>query len=420
MQTHSNSIRARWVFLVDAEPIENGTVEIDSGRISSVHSRHDDRSHDLGNAAIIPGLVNAHTHFEFSELEQPLAPAEPFTDWIRTLVGHRRSRGIEPVDAIRRGYDESQRTGTTLVGEIATDGWSASAFSDMGPTVVAFRELIGLLPEQADSQVEIAQRHLQAGSSDAGNIVRGISPHAPYSVHPDLYHRLVGLAAGLCAPLAIHLAETRAELQLLIEGTGPLADMLQQFGIWRDDLIPRGSRPMDYLTPLARLDRALVVHGNYLDEAEAGWLAQHPRVAVVYCPRTHAYFGHTPHPWRRLLAQGVSLAIGTDSRASNPDLSIWNELAFLHERHPDVDPRLLLELGTLAGARALGFADAVGTIAAGKSADLAVVSLADSAETDPYAQLFRRGNCVTGTMRGGDWIAGPAAKEPSRKNFPIS
>ena len=414
MQAHSNSIRARWVFPVDAEPIENGTVEFESGRIAAVHSRHDRRARDLGNAAIIPGLVNAHTHLEFSELDQPLTPAEPFTDWIRTLVGHRRSRGIEPVDAIRRGYDESERVGTTLIGEIATDGWSIRAFSDVGPAVVVFREVIGLLPEQTDAQVEIARRHLQAeSSSDAASIVRGISPHAPYSVHPDLYHQLVGLAAELHAPLAIHLAETRAELQLLADGTGLLADMLQHFGMWRDGLIPRGSRPMDYLTPLAQLDRALVVHGNYLDKAEIDWLARHPEVAVVYCPRTHTYFGHSQHSWQWMLDQGVSLAIGTDSRASNPDLSIWNELTFLHQKHPDVDPRLLLELGTLAGARALGFADTVGTITVGKSADLAVVSLAGATGSNPYAQLFHRNNRVVATMRGRYWIAGPAADEPA-------
>jgi cytosine/adenosine deaminase-related metal-dependent hydrolase len=227
----------------------------------------------------------------------------------------------------------------------------------------------------------------ERGEPIASAVERGLSPHAPYSVHPELFARLIDLAKAHSAPVAMHLAETRAELELLAQGRGEFVEMLTAFGVWRDGLIPRGSRPMDYLKRLAEVARALVVHGNYLDEDELEFVAIHPQMTVVYCPRTHAFFGHAPHPWRRLLDRGASVALGTDSRASNPDLSLWNELTFLREEFPDAAPRVLLELGTIRGARALGLDGEFGTIAPGKSARLATVAL-PNAMSDPWNALF--------------------------------
>ena len=412
MDSGRQSYRARWVFPVDAEPIENGTVEIDAGQIAAVHAARDPQAVDLGNAAVIPALVNSHTHLEFSDLAEPIHPPQPFTDWIRALVAHRRSRPANPAEAISLGLDESRQNGTMLLGEIAGGGHGEGATRRHGdmredrrvaasprPRVVLFRELLGLRPDQAAGQLAIAREHLEAGDDGSGLIVtRGISPHAPYSVHPDLFGSLVDLAAERHAPLAIHLAETRAELELLEHGTGEFAEMLQDFGVWQADAIPRSTRPLDYLQPLAKLERALIVHGNYLSSDEIEFIAQHPNLAVVYCPRTHAYFGHAEHPWQELLSGGVTVALGTDSRASNPDLSLWKELLFLRARHPQVNPRTLLELGTIAGARALGFDHQTGTLTPGKPANLAVVSLPAEDNTDPFALLFAPQNRISAVI----------------------
>ncbi|HUG93084.1 MAG TPA: amidohydrolase family protein [Planctomycetaceae bacterium] len=408
------AFKARWIFPGDGPPIENATIELADGRIGDVHTRHNPRAIDLGNTAVIPGLVNAHTHLEFSGLEAPLEPAASFAEWLQSVVAHRRTRpsAIEPVV---RGAAESGAAGTTLLADIVTDDAVPPAYPPGGPAVVAFRELIGLLPGQAGERLETARQFLEAGEVPAAAatggppvatgcaVVRGLSPHSPYSVGPDLYHGLVELARGRRAPLAVHLAETRAELELLREGTGELVEMLAGFGVWSDAAIPRGSRPLDYLRPLAALERALVVHGNYLDAAEIDFVAGHPQLTVVYCPRTHAYFGHREHPWRELLARGASIALGTDSRASNPDLSVFDELRFLHDRHPEVDPQVLLRLGTLAGAQALGFADVSGRLAPGKSADLAVVALLDFGPADAFGLLFHPRSRVVRVMQGGCW-----------------
>ena len=138
---------------------------------------------------------------------------------------------------------------------------------------------------------------LSAGWATSTSCSRGISPHAPYTVHPGLLKRLVALAVEKKLPVAMHLAESREELELLATGTGPFRDLLVDRSMWDTEAIPLGSTPLDYLRTLAEAPRALVIHGNNLSDEEIGFLAAHrERMSVVYCPRTHAYFGHDPYP----------------------------------------------------------------------------------------------------------------------------
>ncbi len=398
--------KAAWVIAVDRPPIENGVVEIHDGIITAVRSATPHESaHDLGDVAILPGLVNAHVHLEFSLVEQPFEPAQPFTDWIRSLVAYRRRvfslTSMDQCLALNIGAIEAIMSGTTLLGEIATSDWDELFLPTHGPHVVAFRELIGLQPAVMEQQIEIAEEWL-ARKAQLAPVTYGLSPHAPYSVAPELLRRVVELAKRFDAPVAMHLAETLAELEFLAHGRGEFVEMLKSFGAWPERGLTLGRRPLDILQTLADAPRALVIHGNYLAEDELDFIAARPQMSVVYCPRTHEYFGHDPHPWRQLLAQGANVAIGTDGRGSNPDLSLWNELIFLRERFPDVAPSTLLELGTLSGARALGCEHECGTITPGKRADLVVVNLGPAtAHHDPLEELFAAGNKVEQTLCGG-------------------
>jgi cytosine/adenosine deaminase-related metal-dependent hydrolase len=146
---------------------------------------------------------------------------------------------------------------------------------------------------------------------------------------------------------------------------------------------------LDYLRELTAAPRALAIHGNYLAADEIEFLAAHAdRLAVVYCPRTHAWFGHTPYPLAHMLSAGVRVALGTDSRASNPDLSLLEEMRFVARHHPQLDPARVLELGTLAGALALGRDGDIGTLEPGKLANLAMVPLPEYEAVDPHELLF--------------------------------
>lgn len=382
----SRLFKARWLFPVASEPISHGAIEVGGGRILAVHRRPPGKAEDLGEVAIVPGFVNAHTHLEFSELPAPLSPGQPFPTWIRALMAYRRQRG-EATGAVRSGLDECRQNGTVAFGEIVTEESNEAPANVVG--AVLFRELIGFTPESIDVQSQIANRFLQSDGSDfIRGAIRGISPHAPYSVHPKLFQQLVALAARHGVPLAMHLAETQAELQLLREGKGELVELLTAFGVWREGTLPPATRPLDYLQAMAALNRVVIAHGNYLDDEEIDFVASRRNFAVVYCPRTHAFFGHAEHPWRKIIARGGLVAIGTDGRCSNPDLSVWNELLYLAARFPDCDRAMLLQMGTLNGARALGLETELGTLESGKVARTAIVRLGDSSIGDPYVNLF--------------------------------
>ncbi len=176
-------------------------------------------------------------------------------------------------------------------------------------------------------------------------------------------------------------------------------------GAWDATAIPGGTRPLDYLRRLAACDRALVIHGNYLDREELEFVAAHAqRLSVIYCPRTHAYFGHPRHPLPRLLAAGANVALGTDSRASNPDLGILDEMRFVARQFPEIASAVVLELGTLRGARALGLEEDVGSLVPGKVANLAIVALPDREARDPYELLLDSDRSVTATMIRGNLV----------------
>ncbi|QDU40639.1 Aminodeoxyfutalosine deaminase [Maioricimonas rarisocia] len=398
-------LQARWLFPVAGEPIENGEIGIASGRIDYVGPIRSGSTLDLGNSAILPGLINAHTHLEFSTITSPLQPPRPFASWIGSVVQWRRERKRPAAEAIRIGLDESARSGVTMLAEIATSGWDDVRLSEGAPAVVRFQELLGLTDEAITAQVETAESIADAVKDDPQSRF-GLSPHTPFTVHPELYRRTLEIARDANLPVAIHLAETTEELQLLAGGTGPLVAMLRNFGVWQEGLFPPGSRPLDWLKLLADVPRALVVHGNYLESDEIDWLADHPHVSVVYCPRTHAFFQHSPHPWRTMLARGVNVTLGTDSRASNPDLNLWDEVRFLADAHPDVPAETLLRLVTSNAARALGIDADRGTLAAGKAADLALFKL-DGDGDDPWRALLAPGSRPVAAIRSGQWLSDP-------------
>lgn len=391
----SVAYRARWVLPVESRPIENGVVVIAAGKILAVKERWPGPVVDLGNVALIPGLVNCHTHLEFSALREPIQPFHPFTEWIRAVISYRRSHPDVAAAAIRQGLKESLAGGVTLLGDIATQGWDDVLTDAPEPTpqVIRFQELLGL----SDTAVQQQKEKIAAIKAPVG-----LSPHAPYSTHPVLFEAAVAHAETHSLPVAVHLAETAAELELLQHGTGEFRTFLESLGLWQPELFD-GRSCKEWLERLADLPRALIIHGNRLNDDELALLARHPGLTLVYCPRTHAAFGHPPHPWLDLISLGGSVAIGTDGRSSNPDLSLWKELQFLATLAPEVPHHSLLKLGTVNGARALGWARQCGSLTAGKQADLAVIALKSPGFENPVFQLLAPENEVVATMVQGAW-----------------
>jgi len=388
---------------VDRPPLRDGWITIRADRIVALGSgRPESESVDLGDAIILPGLVNAHTHLEFSDLEAPLGfPGQPLPNWIRAVLAWRR--GAPPREpAIAAGLAESAAAGVTLLADIVQPTERASLRCEPPLQLVGLLELLGLGEERRRQLEALAAEHL-ADPGLAAHVLPGLSPHAPYSTHPDLVAAAVRVAGD--KPVAMHLAESREELELLATGEGPFRALLEDLGVWAPQVFAGGRRVFDYLQRLAAAPRSLVIHGNYLSDDEIAFVASHAeRMSVVYCPRTHEYFGHEPYPLARMLAAGVSVAVGTDSRASNPNLNLLGELQAIHRLHPQLAPGQIMELGTLAGARALGLEAEQGSLTPGKLANLAVLPHRDRTSLGPLPPLLGHEVAAQATMLRGEFM----------------
>jgi aminodeoxyfutalosine deaminase len=406
MSDQPKALRARYVFPVCGPPIADGAIEFDGPDIAAVGDKARRAvATDLGSVAIVPGLVNAHTHLEFGTLAEPLGtPGMSLPEWIRLVLDHRRAEDAGE-SAISIGLRECVAAGTTTLGDIATKDWrTSSELPRKMPTTVLFHEFIGPSLARAQAAAAAAEAFLETQSTH-DDILPALSPHAPYTVHPHLLASLVELSQRYRVAVAMHLAESRAELELLHLSSGPFRDLLEDLGVWDASEGARLPYIVEYLAELAKAPRALVIHGNYLDGEEIEFLAAHRQtMSVVYCPRTHAFFRHEPYPLRRMLDAGVTLALGTDSRASNPGLSVLDEMKHAAGAHPRVAKAALLEMATLGGAKALGLDDALGTLEPGKRANLAVVALDERNASDPHELLFARESRVVRTCVNGRWL----------------
>jgi cytosine/adenosine deaminase-related metal-dependent hydrolase len=258
---------------------------------------------------------------------------------------------------------------------------------------VVFYELLGLPAERA-RRAWFDFLHWSGAHPATATCRPGVSPHAPYSVRASL----IRAAAYTGMPVAIHLAETAAELELLEHHRGPFVAFLEELGVW--DPTGLAKSPEEVLRQSRRASSVAFAHGNFL--RPDAWF---PRGgSVVYCPRTHAYFGHPPHPFRQLLARGVRVALGTDSLASNPDLDVLAEARFLHRVYPDIPGAQLVRMAALAGAEALGWDDEVGSLTPGKSADLVGVGLPPEESADPHRLVLAGDLPVRRVLCRGQWV----------------
>jgi len=398
-------IRARWVLPLAGDPVENGVVEIAGQQIRQLGPAvAGEPVQDLGDLVLMPGLVNVHTHLEFSHLEQPIS-AGSFPDWIRSVIDYRQTDLSAPgqaAAAIAAGIQESLSHGVTTIGEIATRGKGSEVYASLPSTSVVFREVIGLASEDEQDHLHSVTQFL--ADSLQNDWQQAISPHAPYTLRDSLLDQLLDLSLAQQLPAAMHLAESEDELQLLRDKSGALRALLEDVGAWRDDA-HRLQSAGDYLQRLSRLQRVLVIHGNYLEPEDWQLLAsQRDNMALVYCPRTHRHFDHPDYQLADRLAAGVRVAIGTDSRASSPDLDLLAELKEVHRQYPQLSAETVLQLGTVEGASALGLEGTVGQLLAGSQANMVAVAVENPHSGDLPAAVLAESSQLVAVMCDGRWV----------------
>jgi 5-methylthioadenosine/S-adenosylhomocysteine deaminase len=371
---------ARWVLPITQPPIEHGTVLVRDGVIHYVGTRVDAPSgedYDLGDALLLPGLVNTHTHLELTAMRGFLENCR-FAEWIDKLRQSRNEILDDEMllDSARFGIVEGLEAGITTYADTCSSGVVMQAMRELGVRGRMYQEVFGPDPSQVDiamRDLEDRVENLQAGQTELVSL--GVSPHAPYTVSDALYGAAVKFANARHLPLAMHIAESEPEYDMVVSGNGAFADRWRGRGI---TVSPRARSPIALLERHGALQRGpLLIHCVRVDDADIEIMARH-RCAVAHCPASNAKFGHGIAPLLPLIAAGVRVGMGSDSVASNNRMDILDEArlaVLIHRaaarRHDAFGAHQALELATIGGARALGIDSRVGSLEVGKDADLA-------------------------------------------------
>ncbi|HEY2897292.1 MAG TPA: amidohydrolase family protein [Gemmatimonadaceae bacterium] len=411
---------ARWVLPISAPPIRDGTVVELGGRIVFVGPRDDapgGTDRDLGDCALVPGLVNAHTHLELTVFRGLLEELS-FRDWIARLQGAKVAVMTPErfLDSARWGIAEGVRAGITTFADTCDSGVVLEAMRERGVRGIMYQEVFSPSADPAavrEAAARLAEKLARHDALETELQQVGVSPHAPYTVSDPLF----ALVARSGRRIAVHIAESDAEHRFVCDGEGPFADALRARGF---SVSPRASSPIALLAKLGVLDaHPLLIHCVRVSDADIVAIAGSGST-VVHCPISNAKLGHGIAPVLEMLDAGIAVGLGSDSMAANNRMHLLEEsrAAVLAqrirgERFDALPASRALELATLGGARSLGLADRVGSLEIGKEADLAafdLTALAGTADADPAAALvFALGAepakfvSVAGTVKVWNW-----------------
>ena len=368
--------RAKKVITMDGAPIEDGAVAVeggrvaDAGRYTELRPRPGGEVIDLGEVVLLPGLINAHCHLDFTALRGAIAPQRSFADWIVQINALRHEfSDDEFLESIARGFEEARRWGTTTIANIESMPGLLTRLPTPPLRTWWFAELIDVRPQlPVREMVEDALRCRQGKENWLGGF--GLSPHAPYTVSPELSRLAKEAAKQNGVLLTMHLAESAEEMEMFCDGRGRLFDLLQDLGRPMDDC-GAGKTPLAVMLDREVIDEHwIVVHLNELAEEDFARLETGPRFHIAHCPRSSRYFQHRPFALQKLTELGFNVCLGTDSLASNSSLSLFAEMQTLRDSHPWLAPARILEMATTNPARALQQDRALGKIRAGFQADL--------------------------------------------------
>jgi aminodeoxyfutalosine deaminase len=412
-------IRGRIVLTMDGSPIENGAVAVsgnrivDVGRFDDIKARNTGNTVDVGEQALLPGLINAHCHLDYTCLRGKIPAQKSFADWIKAI--NAKKSELSPrnyVASITEGFEEAKRFGTTAIANLTA---FPELISQVDPPIRTwwFAELIDIrAPERAHELVDSALEALKQTSS------WGLAPHALFTASSNLFRRCENIARRDNVLQTTHLAESREEMEMFHHASGPLHEFVKSIGRPMDDcgsktplerfldLIGSGGSPnrpgaIEVNRPYAFW---IVVHLNELTESDFDLLKRsNSKFHVVHCPRSQNYFGHSAFAFKRLRSLGFNVCLGTDSLASNESLSLFDEMRAFQKNFPRVSPEEILQMATVNPARALRCENALGQIRRGFRADLIAVPCSTS--TDTFEQILAFNAPVNCSMVNGKVIA---------------
>ena len=412
-------LRARVVLPVSRPPIEGGAVLVSGQRVAAVgrwrdlSARHGRRETlDLGERVLMPGLVNAHCHLDYTDMAGQFLPPKVFSDWLKLITVAKAGWSYSEYAASwLKGARMLLRTGATSVADIEAVPELLPEVLEATPLrVFSFLEMIGIKGQrQPRAIVAEAVARIEALKVRRGRA--GLSPHAPYSTVPELLRLSAETARRHKWRMATHAAESALEFEMFAHGRGQMFDWLQRSG--RDMSDCGLGSPVRHLERCGALSEGLLAaHVNYLGHGDAALLAKR-KVHVVHCPRGHSYFRHHPFPLRQLARAGVNICLGTDSLASvhkprrqSVELNLFEEMRALARNEPSLPAPKIVQMATLNGARALGLGGQIGELAEGCLADLVALPFAGKV-ADVYDLVLYHHGDVAASMIDGQWAVEP-------------
>ncbi len=412
-------LRARIILPVTAPPIEDGAVFFDGSLIRSVGPYQDLRPHlkrkgvDLGEVILLPGLINAHCHLDYTDMAGVLPPPKTFTDWIAAILAAKSDWTYS--DYARswvRGARQLLQSGTTTVGDIeATPDLLPDVWESTPLRIISFLEMTGIKSGRPPKEI-LDQTMAKIDSLKHRRQRAALSPHAPYSTRADLLRLAARVARRRKMPVSVHVAESIQEYEMVTNARGPMHTWMARNG--RDNSDCGLGSPVAHLARNQLLgENVLAVHVNYLGRGDATLLAKN-RTHVVHCPRSHEYFKHRTFERERLAKAGVNLCLGTDSLAttlkngkSKPELNLFTEMRTLATNDPSVSPEEILAMATVNGARALGLAGKIGELAKNTLADVITIPFTGKSTRAVEAVMEHTGN-VNVSLIEGRWAIPPA------------
>jgi aminodeoxyfutalosine deaminase len=394
-------IRAQTVVSMEGEPIHDGAVAVsgsaiaDIGRFDEVRQRRSGEVLDLGDQVLMPGLINGHCHLDYTILRGTIPPPRSFSDWIQAINAEKAKLTEQDyIDSIHTGFAEARSFGTTTILNLIALPKLVAAIKEQPIRTWWFGELIDVRdPGGAERIADEAAEFLKP----AGRW--GLAPHAPFTASPRLYARCEEIARRENVPLTTHLAESRGEMEMFRDASGAAFDFLKEIDRPMDDC--GRETPLSLFLRTRTIDqRWIVAHLNELDAGDFDLLGAPPKFHIVHCPRSHTFLGHAPFALERLRALGFNVCLGTDSLASNSDLSLFAEMRELLRKEPWLSPRHALEMATINGAAAIGQRNSLGCIRAGAQADLIALPLPPT--TDVYESIVGYDGAVAWMMIDGE------------------
>jgi cytosine/adenosine deaminase-related metal-dependent hydrolase len=414
-------LRARLVLPVSTPPIPDGAVLISRNRLAAVGRWRDlaplgrHAAMDLGEVILMPGLVNAHCHLDYTDMAGQLLPPKVFSDWLK-LITTIKSGWTYSDFALSwlHGAHMLVRSGTTTVADIeAVPQLLPEVWSSTPLRVFSFLEMISVKPDRQPSGIlKAALECIKALGSSRSRVE--LSPHAPYTTGPELLRMSARAARRHHCRLTTHVAESAMEYEMFRHGRGVMFNWLKRSG--RDMSDCGLGSPVEHMERCRALGaNLLVIHANYLGRKDAALLGQRG-VHVVHCPRSHSYFQHRPFPLRRLAKAGVNLCLGTDSLASvyktrrqTVELSMFEEMRALAKAHPWLPARRIVPMATVNGAHALGLKGRAGQLSTKAFADLIALPFTGR-PADAYEAVVHHAGDVSASVIEGRWAIPPSSR----------